>query len=774
MAAHVETSNPGLGARGAARWRRARLLSESAPAALALGVGVLLGIARFVAPLVGPVAPASSGRDFINHTALVAGALDTLRTTGGLPISSDKLVPGTEYPYYLFGNAGFYVGAALISFLLRVPPYIGVGTLLAVAFALGAGGMYRLGRHAGLKPYLAVALALLYAAGPYLSVNLWVRFAFPEYVAWQAMPILLLASRRALFPDAGTWTMLGGAVALATPFYLHKLIAPHMAMVLAALALNSAPWTRRTLVRLAILGLVAICFSVPAWYPLLDGMNAESVSANSRNQRPGVIHPSWANLFWPWAENSLSEADKERDPVYGERFALQVGLVPMAGGLLALATLIARPRLAVSRRLAGPLLILVGYLLLVMNGFRIWDVMPSPLAYVQFSYRLLGIIHLVGFLLLAQVLASPAPPVATLIPARLRLPAATLLVGLAALSTGTYWRPPNPSGVASAEVRPQDLADFSRFYAWTGPSNLQTGRAIGPDDRLAIPPVPIPIPDGAPSLTVAGEAPPSIFRDSAEPLIVRLYGFGKRSPSADPLQLTALFRARPGRSYPVHPIHDLIERESRESRRARNSVTAGRPIAVPDVDWSVVRLAETTVAAAGRFELGARLDGSVDAVALECSRAVDVPRQYVGWSSERPTCVVLTMLAAPNQGDVFVEPREIPAERRARAAHGSITLDSRDLPPGDYLLPTFDYRFVRVRAADGAPISTSLFAARPVVRHDGNVPAYTITYALELPALAILAGLVLFGVYAAAERRVAQRRPRRGVRPAEPGAAAPG
>ena len=716
---------------------------------------MLLGIWGLIAPLFGPLAPNSAASDFINHTALVAAALDTLSTVGGLPISSNAIVRGVEYPYFLFGNAGFYVAAALISLVLRLPPYLGEGVLLGLAFAVGAWGSFALARGAGLSGPLAVALGLLYASGPYLSVNLLVRMAFPEYLTWQLCPALLLVVRRAATPGAGLWSMLAGALALAVPFYTHKLVAPHAALALAVLALNGLPWRRTAVVRLWVIGLAAICFSVPAWYPLLRGLDSALVTGLSNAQRPGVLNQSWANLLWPWAQNSLHESIK--DEFYGERFALQVGLVPTIGFLLGLAVVLTRPRVAIARRLVLPLLLFAAYCALIMNAFNVWAVLPAPLGYLQFTYRLLGVTHLVGFVALVYALGSP-----TLCPtgprARGLLAGATvLLVGLGALSTSTYWQHSGLSSVASAEIRPDDLRDFSQFYSRTEPSAI-TAQAITPDGRLAIPPRPVPVPSGLTSLVLAGEVGPELFQSSTEPLVVRVYGFRRQTTDADPAALVALFRHRRGRSYPVDPISDLIERERRESRRARDTVAAGRPLAIPDIEWSVLRLAETTLGGAGRFELQFPLGQAADVLSIECSRAVDVPQEYTGWSSDRPTCVSLDYLAAADEATPFSHPLPIARGRQARGAHGTVTVDARGLPPGQYLLPTFHYTFVRVRASDGSEIPTYQVDRRTTIQHDGNVDAYTVSYALEPAVRPVLLGLLLLVAYAVLARVLDARR----------------
>ena len=115
-------------------------------------------------------------------------------------------------------------------------------------------------------------------------------------------------------------------------------------------------------------------------------------------------------------------------------------------------------------------------------------------------------------------------------------------------------------------------------------------------------------------------------------------------------------------------------------------------------------------------------------------------------------------------------PREIPGDRRVRSAFGKVRIDARGLPPGHYLLPTFEYGFVRVTGEDGRPIPRYLFEGRPVIRHSGSEASYTVGYALEPEALALALGLGLFGIYACARRRDALRpRPAHGPAAGRPG-----
>ena len=149
---------------------------------------MVIGVLVNIAPLFRGRIPSSAASEFTAHVAAVAAALDTWNTTHGLPISSSEIRPGIEYPYVLFGNMAFYLVSALVSGVLRAPPFIGAALTLAAGFALATYSIFRLATGAGVNRYLSVALGFLYASGPYLSVDLFIRNAFPEYLTWQTVP----------------------------------------------------------------------------------------------------------------------------------------------------------------------------------------------------------------------------------------------------------------------------------------------------------------------------------------------------------------------------------------------------------------------------------------------------------------------------------------------------------------------------------------------------------------------------------------------------------
>ena len=529
---------------------------------LLLAASVVVGVSVIISPVFRQYAPSYATTEFTAHVAIVAAALDTWQVTQALPISSSEIHPGVEYPYILFGNTAFYVLSALVSGVLGVPPYLGAAVTLAAGFAAATFAVFLLATSAGLNRYLSVALGFLYASGPYLCVNLYVRNAFPEYLTWQTVPMLFLAARSSLQPQGGPMGMLAGALALAAPFYLHKLVAPHIALTLAILAVNTVPWRVSTLSRLALVSTLAILFSVPAWYPSLRSLGGETVRILGGDAVPGIFHTTLTNLFWPYARNSLPSGPAFE--FYEGRFALQAGLVSLTGFVAAVGMMLTQPRLAWERRLPLLLVLFIVNVLFVMGWFRIWEFAPSPLRYVQFSYRLIGLVHFLGFILFVQALGSPQQLLRRT-PLWLQQLGAMVFVVLAVLGVSTYWHNPPPSALASATIRPGDLdaLDPCAFCRPTPRSTLVTQAAIARDRSLVVPPMPIPVPvdAGLQTLILSGDVPPLLFERTSEDLVVRIYGFVKVEPAAQLNSLISVIvgtasgnlRSRPWRHCPKQP-----------------------------------------------------------------------------------------------------------------------------------------------------------------------------------------------------------------------------
>ena len=718
---------------------------------LVLAASIVVGVSVTLRPVFRERVPTWAGPEFVAHVGAVTAAVSTWHETHALPISSSEIRPDIEYPYILLGNTAFYLISAFFSVVLGVPAYIGAGLALMSGFALAACSVFFLARRAGLNAYLSIALGFLYAAGPYLCLNLFVRNAFPEYLTWQVAPALLLVVRWAFRSQAGPLAMLAGALALAAPFYFHKLVAPHLALTLAVLGVNSAPWRARTVPRLALIGTLSLLFSVPGWYPSVRGLAEDTVRHFVGGGMPAVFHRSLADLFWPYAVDTLPAGP--RFDFYEGRFALQAGLVSLAGIAIALGTLVSQPRLAWTQRLPLPIVLYAFDVVLIMGWLRVWEFAPSPLKYVQFSYRLLGLVHFLGFILLIQALGGPghlarrAPVVAQRI-------VAVLFVTFAGVGAATYWHTPPLTAMRSDEIRPPQLGELDRCSfcpptPWSGMTSLQ---AIGPEQALVVPPVPMAIPAGAtpPSIVLDGNAPDFVFDGTSGDLVVRIYGFAKTRPEARLEELGIVLAASAtehSSAASVSALYDVARQTP-----AADAVADADVVLWPGGSWTARELAETTLTRAGRFDMHAPLDGSIAAIAIECGRGVLSNRGLPAGATPMVRCVDVTALAPPNLGDDLAVPKELPRRAWTRGAMGQIQIEASDLEDGLYLVPTFDYAFVRVADSDGSLVPTSHFNRQPVIEHTGSSTAYTVSYDFQPELLAVLAGVLIFLVSALAMR----------------------
>lgn len=686
---------------------------------LGLAALALVGLKLIILPVFhkGPVAS-----DAFNHVALTTAALDTLAKTHAPPISSNIILEGREYPYFLFGNGSLYVVASIVSFLLRLQPYAADALVLGAGFACGAYGIFLLARRSGLASLPALAIGLLYAAGPFPSFDLFIRGGFPQYLAWQSMPLLALLAARTLQPTSSPVSLIGGAAGMAVPFYIHKLVAPHVIVAVVLVALTLTPLRVGTLLRLGVAGIIGVLWSVPAWHPTVTGQTGLVLAD------PGMPPPanhSLANLLWPFAQDSLSRPGAPPTGPYWGHFALQVGVLPVAGALLAVLVCVMFPRLALRRGLPVLLLAFALYLALILGWPAGWAHAPAYFRYLETTARLIGVAHFYGVILLVGATGIIGPRIGKLT----RVGIAAPFLVLATISCATYWYAPSllrhrtstiwPEGRDDyRDVKPSEISNADSFLILSANSNLLTGSATILGAWLSDPPFVIAVPSGAPSVSFRGTVPDKLMLDQS-PLTVELL-------AAEP---------------------------------ADQEIRPGHEPAQPHVLKSV------TLTAPGAFSLEAPLDSSMSYIAIRCSRTA--PAKSVGASptDTRPVCVHLDQLVVPNEGDQFVQPMDVPRERERRGAFGSYGIDMRGLPSGEYFLPTFYFQFVRLQDGSGAPMPLYQYNRVAAFRYDGHSAFYTVWYDLRFELGAVAAGAGLFLAYALV-RLLISKRPRRDRSPA--------
>ena len=695
--------------------------------------------------------------DFGNHVALVAGAIDTWATTHAPPISSDQLVPETEYPYFLFGNAGFYALASLPGWVLSLPATSVTAATLVLALLIGQVGTYLLARSFHLNRAYSVALGALYAAGPYLSVNLVVRADFPEFLVWQLLPLLCFLARRAMRPRANLLWLVALGAAMAFAFYVHKLVGPHIIVFVFLLILANAYLSLDWFVRLIVLAISVPCIAVFAWLPVLHAGDQILAFQRGSQGQVQILNDSLLNFLWPWLQNSLP-ANLDQ-PVYRNRFGLQLGLLATIGllfGAWQLARAHFRPR---NRELIVALIGGVVYSVLVLGYRGIVEQLPFPLNTIQFSYRLIGLAFFAGVLTFIAGLAEQNARAKQLASWQNHaLPVIACIVVL--VSTITYWQPPGLTSVPLANLSPTSLVDQSAFYPPTFKSLFSTTGAISIDGSLSPRPWPIVLgpavehavsrkpgllpPDAAarwPSTVYLRGVLP--FEDFSQPnTVIGVRAYALQTATATPCATDT--EVPTSRADLISALITLCEQRQVPAGAASISMYGGM--------WRPTLLSGQTYATPGAIETTISIPQDVYFVAIECAPA----------SADQTlasACLKVDYFGQANELDNSVQvPRPFPTDALSRGPFGQWTIRTTGTPAGDYVLPTFDYPFVQVSDQNGTHPPMYQFDSRLVVRLDGQPHTYSITYDLrrELALFGAWAGavVVLFGAYGLIRRRL--------------------
>lgn len=699
-------------------------------AAAVLLLGSIAATLVLIKPLFGYYIPDTLGGDFINHVALVAGALDTWRTTHAPPLSSDQLVPGIEYPYYLFGNAGLYVLASFVSFALNQPAAFGVACTLIAGLVLGQLGTYLLARSFGLNPVYAAVLGFLYATGPYMSVNLLVRVDFPEFLIWQVLPLVVFVARRAMQPRAHWSLVILLCLGMVLLLYLHKLVGPQTILFTFALILVNARLAIDWWLKLVFLGVSVPALTVFAWLPILGLPREQIVTLAAGSLNPvQVFSSSLVNYLWPWAQNSLPPQFDE--PVYYHRFAIQLGVLATAGfafGCWCLMISRLRPR---NRELFVGLVGCAFYSSLVLGIGGLVQALPFPLNTIQFSYRLLGLATFAGVLALIISLADVTPAHVS----KVGYCVAAITAGATLVSIATYWGPPHLTTVVQAEIQPLSLLDISAFYSKSSKSMLDTSGAIAADGKLGMRVFPIGlrapvehVPPGGTSLLPADsrDLPRTLFVVGHSTAPAVLHAFALKSSVDQPCASdTEVSRDQP----------DLLS-VLLASCASRGQDPKKVPIVLDGSPRVVTLLQKQALDGTNAVNLRLPIPDETSFVALECDGLAGASPT----ANPPPSCLTLEYLGPANQPDGTVQvPRPIPADALSRGPFGHWSIDLSNQPAGDYLLPTYDYPFVLVSRPDGSLTPAYQFDRRPVIRFDGRTPRFAVDYDLSLEAR-VLAG----------------------------------
>jgi hypothetical protein len=364
-------------------------------------LAVVASAAALAPPLLQRGFPA--GHDAAAHLTYVY-LFDEALGQGQLPVRwVEWVVPGHGQPLFSFYQPGFYYAVELVH---AVVPSLLLSTKLTVLAAWWSGSLfvYLLLKPLGRWP--ALLGALLFMRTPYLILDVFVRAAFPEFLALACAPAVLWAIDRTLRSRRPVF-------ALALAVFTAVMLVSHLPTVLMFLPVftmyavgvwlsGDRRWQSLTTpVAAAALGGGLACFYViPALVELPFTKIRELTSAYFDYRRHFVEPWQWFSLAWGFGGSKAGAADA---------MSFQLGVLQwltLAAGLIALVVLLRRAERRRAVWLLSWLIVAAAALLMTTAAATpIWRAVP-PLAFVQFPWRFLTVASLSAAVVGALALAS--------------------------------------------------------------------------------------------------------------------------------------------------------------------------------------------------------------------------------------------------------------------------------------------------------------------------------------------------------------------------------
>ena len=331
--------------------------------------------------------PRSPAEDLAKHLAMAINFRAAVAEGQFLP----RIQPGGEIlsDMPLFQYYGFFEGLAAWPFLR-----LGLSGLHAIIVAivllrwLAFATVYLTGRILRAGPAASALAGFAYILSPYLINNQLSRVAISEVHAHSLLPICLLGwalIQRGQRP-LGSIVIAFGMTALALA---HNIFFLYAAVLLAVLGLCSLSDWRATLAT-ALGGLSGVLVAGAQWYPALLSQPDFVLNLTKRTepfQFAGLV--SWSGL-WGWPKPLRAPLPNGGSISYF--FTFPWWTLPIAAGLLWSALHASgRRMMAFSLLAAGTV-----FLLLTTPPVDFWAVLPTPFAALQFTYRLIAFIAVLG------------------------------------------------------------------------------------------------------------------------------------------------------------------------------------------------------------------------------------------------------------------------------------------------------------------------------------------------------------------------------------------
>lgn len=381
----VESGRGGAGA-------LARALRRLPPGALS-GIAGLAAVLLVCSPLL--FTDRGFGLDFMNslwlgsvqaHTVVHAGWFpsyftNTTGTAGNVP--SFALFE----PTFAFDSGGLFATLGWVSVLLGGNVEAGFELMTVALVAMAYGGLYWLGRAAGLGRPLSHAAPLTYVTGAYYATDLYARGQWAELAGTSAM-VLVVAAAVALAREPrmrpGTWALCflaafvwAGSLGVTVLFTIVCLVP--FALLVPMCWRRRLPPARRLLRPLAPAGLGV---AANGWYLVPFLAYGDHTQISGRQPLSAQFFNTAANMLDPLRAVPAASGT----PGLYTQLPVWVLAWCLVAAVAGLALSRGRPSFARSAVLATGLWVLL--LLVVTLDLGIWKVLPQILGEIVFPYRL--------------------------------------------------------------------------------------------------------------------------------------------------------------------------------------------------------------------------------------------------------------------------------------------------------------------------------------------------------------------------------------------------